>query len=908
MICEIIRKPGEKGSGGGRDAFAPGIHYVCGKAKRIELRNIASSRWQDAPEEMILTSELSARVQKPYYHIVLSWHENEQPTDDQMVAAMEHMVHALGLEEHQIVIGTHDDTRRKHIHGIANTVHPVSGKVWSKSKDHQKAEAACRQIELDQGWSHDRGRFDFDAVEKSGRKVAVLKPNPKAWDQKAKDRAVGKRRKTSGDLKFEKSTGYVTFEHGIPAPLNQKFAAIVSAADSWQGLHTALSAHGLTYYKFGSGARVGIIGSPEFTRASAFGSKFSISKMEKALGPYENPEKEHVNDPITDHAEIVSLTGKLTDQDDKATRASAFKLTLLRRMYTEIHIDPKVAQAIRFVALADKPPRISFCDGASVVDHGAKLSASRDSSETRATMIAIAKAKGWSSVRPTGSPAFVRQMALECARAGLPIYGVAADIQALADEALKQTKKAQRPIANAAEEIQKTHLADQVEREDMIAANVQEREWKARAVAEISAEAEAARDAIGCGRGPGSAALRKIAQEDRNGWIADLPDMRAVSHPQPAPDAAKQDPAGRRRIAHQVRKNDQDEIERMKRLDIGVIAALGGWSDVSRTHPDRTDRHGAKYRIYQRGGDTLKASLVKGKWLWTSNKSGEAGSVIDLWLHDNPGKTLGHARIAFRGIMGVAPAMTHVEPVEAYDQGGDHTDARRRWEEASYIGDRRSYAEERGISRKTLTRFRGEVRIGAFGGIYFAHRNPDTGDIQGFEQRWEEQGEKNKARFAKGGRKTVNVLGDPSTATRMAVFEGGLDALAFAELDARIDTVYVSTGGGFGPLSVAALDKIGKGKIVMSAFDNDVGGEQLHDKLRRTFPDAERFAPPSRVEGAATICKDWLDVLVAWQSANTNQPPPNPEKSLRQTTPTPQADEENIPEPPLTSLGDSLEF
>ena len=268
-------------------------------------------------------------------------------------------------------------------------------------------------------------------VAKSGRKTAVLKPNPKVWDQKTKDRAAGKRPKSSGDLKFEKSTGYVTFEHGIPAPLKQRFTKMMSAADNWQGLHTGLSAHGLTYYKFGSGARIGIIGSTEFTRASAFGSKFSISKMEQAFGPYEDPKKERVNDPITDHVEIASLTGKLTDQDEKTTRASAFKITLLRRIYTDIHIDPKVAQAIRFVALADKPPRISFRDGTSVVDHGAKLSASRNSSETRATMIAIAKAKGWSSVRPTGPPAFVRQMALECARAGLPVYGVPADVRVI---------------------------------------------------------------------------------------------------------------------------------------------------------------------------------------------------------------------------------------------------------------------------------------------------------------------------------------------------------------------------------------------------------------------------------------------------------------------------------------------
>ncbi|PVA10199.1 hypothetical protein DC366_11175 [Pelagivirga sediminicola] len=172
----------------------------------------------------------------------------------------------------------------------------------------------------------------------------------------------------------------------------------------------------------------------------------------------------------------------------------------------------------------------------------------------------------------------------------------------------------------------------------------------------------------------------------------------------------------------------------------------------------------------------------------------------------------------------------------------------------------------RGIDRQTLIRFREDVRSGAFGGVYFAHRNPATGDIQGFEQRWEKNGEKNKARFAKGGRKTVSVLGDPSTATRMVVFEGGLDALALAEIEGRGDTIYVSTGGGFGPLSEAALREHGRGKTVSSAFDNDAAGGLLDDKLRAIWPAAERLAPPSRIEGAMGVCKDWLDVLVTLKS------------------------------------------
>jgi len=162
-----------------------------------------------------------------------------------------------------------------------------------------------------------------------------------------------------------------------------------------------------------------------------------------------------------------------------------------------------------------------------------------------------------------------------------------------------------------------------------------------------------------------------------------------------------------------------------------------------------------------------------------------------------------------------------------------------------------------------LDAFISGVRCGAFGGIYFAHRNPETGDIVGFEQRWEKNGQKNTARFAKGGVKIVSALGNPETATRMIIFEGGLDALALAELEARDDTIYVSTGGGFGQQTEAALIKLAEGLQALSGFDNDAAGEALHRRLTGVLPGATRLAPPSQVEGAKKVCKDWLDVLNA---------------------------------------------
>ncbi|MDT8853551.1 relaxase/mobilization nuclease domain-containing protein [Paracoccaceae bacterium Fryx2] len=841
MIGEIIKKPGEKGSGGGRDAFAPGVHYVCGKATRVELRNLCSGDWQNAAKEMLLTSELSSRVQKPYYHLVLSWHPLERPTEDQMVEAMDHLVRTLGLEDHQVVIGIHNDTPRRHIHAVVNTVHPTTGKTWSKSNDQQKAELACREIEMKQGWSHDRGRFDFDVTDENGELTVSLRRNDDVWEKKKQDRAKGAREPSAGDIAFQKHHGFAAFSQDIPPALKDRFAQAVAKAQDWNSLHRTLATLGLRYRKHGSGARVHLAGSAEFAKASAFGQAFSINTLQRKFGPYRDPASEPESDSGPVHVETAGVTGTTSKEDEKTARSAAFKLTLLRRMYTGLHLDDQVAQQIRYVDLSGKPPQITFQDNSTVVDHGNRISTSAVTQATIKATVAMAKAKGWSAIVPSGPPEYIRGIAVEAARCGLPVTGVSPEIQTLADEILERERKKASRLAREADAALKDHLDTSADRERAIEANITE-------------EARKATEAILGGTQP------KPAEDTP----PRKPGRPPVASPQPAPDASRHDRDGTHRLQQQVRANDWSELEDMKRTDIGVIAGLGGWSDVSRTHRDSSDPHGTRYRIYTRGNDTLKCSRIDGKWLWTSNKSGQSGSVIDLWLQDNPGKTVGHARTAFRAILGTGPLPTPAAPAPRIPERDDHTDARRRWQEAPHFtSTARSYAEERGISRSTLERFPDEVRSGVFGGVYFAHRNLDTGDITGFEQRWEKDGRKNAARFAKGGRKTVNVLGDPVTATRMVVVEGGLDALALAELEARLDTIYVSTGGGFGPMTEAALRRLADSRKVFSGFDNDDAGAAMHEKLRALLPTVVRHAPPAQISGSTSVCKDWLDVLNA---------------------------------------------
>lgn len=874
MICEIIGKPGEPGSGAGPEAFEPGIGYVCEKACAVLLRNLACENWRDAAPELRLTSELSQKVKKPYYHVVLSWHELEKPSDEQMLAAMTQMLEALGLEDHQAVIGTHHDRVHRHVHAVVNTVNPLTGKAWSKSRDREKAEQACRQIELDQGWTADRGRFDVAVYGADGKQSVRLVPKPdQHWEDKRAAREKGRRSKTAGQVKSEKRTGVPVLDAALPDPLREKFATVVDGASDWQGLHLALGRLGLRYETFGSGARVAIIGAPPggagFAKASSFGARFAVKRMEARLGPYQPPISEYCNDLKPIHAPQAGLQGWPAPDMEKATRASQFKLTLLARTYVGIHLNPDIVEAIQFIDLAGHPPQISFRDGSTVVDHGDNLSTSASTVNTKATMIAMAVAKGWSRVQPTGDATFVRDMAIAAAKAGLEVTGVPPEVQVLADEHLARFQKQRRRIDLEAREAEIAHLSASADRDGSIAENAHARAAVVAEKAAVSAAAQAASEAIGPGRSVAQQRARLAIRDDEAEILARLPDARKAPAPQVAADADRLDRQGARKTRDKLRENDRHELDELKHLDIGTVAFTCGWADVSQSHPDSSDRIGQAFRIYTRDKDTVKASLVDGKWLWVSNKSGKAGSVIDLWLADHPAASLGDARAALRELAGHPALNPGPKPASGPmhrddEKKRDHTFARNRWAEAKHVTAQRSYAEKRGIARETLARFPEELRVGAFGGVYFAHRNLETGDIQGFEQRWEDKtGQKNKARFADGGRKTVNVLGDPARAIRMAVVESGLDALALAEFEDRDDTLYVSTGGGFGPLTEAALLRLAQGRMAVSAFDNDRGGETHHRKLLGFLPEAKRLVPPSEVPGSDGVCKDWLDVLAA---------------------------------------------
>ncbi len=177
---------------------------VTAKAIAIETQGVASLR--TAAGEMEAVAAQCRRLRAPAdYHLVVSWPEHQHPTPEQAFAAGRHALAALGMESHQYVMAIHGDTANAHLHIAVNRVDPETYRAVSPFRDYIQLDRAMREVELAQGWSHDRGPTQVREID--GREAVVLAfkeqthgrglDEPAPLQQKARDLASW-----SGDRPF----------------------------------------------------------------------------------------------------------------------------------------------------------------------------------------------------------------------------------------------------------------------------------------------------------------------------------------------------------------------------------------------------------------------------------------------------------------------------------------------------------------------------------------------------------------------------------------------------------------------------------------------------------------------------------------------------------------------------------
>ncbi|MFA0921631.1 hypothetical protein ALP73_200274 [Pseudomonas coronafaciens pv. garcae] len=245
--------------------------------------------------EMWGTSVRSTRTKDPVMHLVLSWSEGENPSDQQAFDAGRFALSAIGLEGHEYLSAVHRDTDNAHLHIMVNKVHPETHRVPKMSFSKFSLDKAMRQIEIDQGWKHDNGPFSVKDVD--GRKLID-------WTYESASDRLNAKSGTRADLpekarQHEVYTGNESLAaYAKVQPKKDAFELLKSRDASWSNLHGVLARYGLELRpanERNSSFYVASAGDTSNTRIKASDMGLGGGKLIKQLGPYEPLKERYVN-------------------------------------------------------------------------------------------------------------------------------------------------------------------------------------------------------------------------------------------------------------------------------------------------------------------------------------------------------------------------------------------------------------------------------------------------------------------------------------------------------------------------------------------------------------------------------------------------------------------------------------
>jgi hypothetical protein len=220
----------------------------------------------------------------PFYHVVLSWKEGEQPTIEQATAAAAKALNAVGMANNQAFFAIHrDKDHHHHIHIIANRVHLDHLILTGPPRyDFLVLDKTCREIELEQGWQHDNGPHVVIDGQIKRLTHALRRQLGLETDKSLAPHAPAVKARM-GEVKA-----------GLPSLagwLKSKLAPELLAAQNWQEFHDACAARGLSVVKVKSGLifEANMLDKATQTKASAVHYALSLGRLQNRFGEYQPP-------------------------------------------------------------------------------------------------------------------------------------------------------------------------------------------------------------------------------------------------------------------------------------------------------------------------------------------------------------------------------------------------------------------------------------------------------------------------------------------------------------------------------------------------------------------------------------------------------------------------------------------
>lgn len=269
----IAKKTGPKRA---RGATALATYIAAAKEKGEKLENFWLSNCKagkDLDDLDLALAEIRAtqgRNQRsksdPNYHLVVSFAEGEKPGIDVLKDIESEFAKALGVEDHQRVVGTHTNTENFHMHIQINLVHPEDFKMRTPYRDFQILQSTAAMLEKKHGLEVVQGR-DKGQGKDQDKGQQKDRDNPKARDKEAHT--------------WEQSFSSFLKEH------KEAILAVHRRSDTWETFQEGLALYGVEIRPRGAGMVFRDTNSGKMEKASTVDRELSKKSLEQKYGPYQ---------------------------------------------------------------------------------------------------------------------------------------------------------------------------------------------------------------------------------------------------------------------------------------------------------------------------------------------------------------------------------------------------------------------------------------------------------------------------------------------------------------------------------------------------------------------------------------------------------------------------------------------
>ena len=272
--------------------------YLVGDESRVgwvETRNTLASDPRAVVAEMQRDVALSrSRVEKPVYHLALSFDPTDAPTRDELRGAIDRTLRDLGLGDHPALVVVHTDTDHPHVHAMVSRV-GADGKAWSTSFSNRRLRASIEAQERELG------------VRWTGRNADLAR------------------------------TPATQREPGFAAHVRSLGLADLRQATNWRDLDARLAAHGLRVERRGRGAVV-TDGTRE-AKLSSVSRSVSRPKLEARLGPLRAHDRGREAPPVRSPKKTNTSLASSRRGPGRVLRPSRSTLGVGKRIIRSVDLD-----------------------------------------------------------------------------------------------------------------------------------------------------------------------------------------------------------------------------------------------------------------------------------------------------------------------------------------------------------------------------------------------------------------------------------------------------------------------------------------------------------------------------------------------------------------------------------------